>query len=121
MPYSNKKSPEAIEAQRKAWKKYYDSHPEYHLARRKASQKSNAEYIDSFKTTCASCGNTDKRVLDFHHIDDTTKLFTLASRRVAGYAKEKIKLEIDKCEVLCANCHRIKHWEEDNEIKSSGG
>lgn len=99
------------------WKRYYYRNPEAMKARRVASQKSNCEFIDSFKTACVRCGNADKRVLDFHHIDDSTKLFEVASRRVAGYAKNKIKAEIDKCEILCANCHRIHHWEEINENK----
>jgi predicted HNH restriction endonuclease len=29
-------------------------------------------------------------------------------------SKEKILLEISKCKVLCANCHRILHWKERN-------
>lgn len=102
------------EGQARRWKKYYDAHPEKHKARRIASQQANCDFIDSFKTCCAKCGITDKRVLDFHHIDDSTKLFTLASRRIAGYAQDKIKEEIDKCEVVCANCHRIIHWEENH-------
>lgn len=116
MPYKEI-TPERRVKLRENYKRYYDAHPEFHLARRKASQKSNADYIDSFKVVCKDCGNTDARVLDFHHKDESTKVFTLASRRVAGYAKDKIKQEIDKCEVLCANCHRIHHWEKDNESK----
>lgn len=99
---------------RENWKRYYDAHPEFHKNRRKASQKANSDFIDAFKIKCICCGNTDKRVLDFHHIDPSTKKFTIASRRVAGYAQKNILEEINKCEVLCANCHRIKHWEEEN-------
>ena len=104
-----------LEKRREKWRRYYYRHPERQKARRVKSQQSNAEYIDSFKTSCMDCGNSDSRVLDFHHKDDSSKLFTLASRRVAGYAKGPIKEEIDKCEVLCANCHRIRHWEDHNE------
>lgn len=108
-------SPEKREKLRENWRRYYEAHPEFHKARRIQGQKSNSDFIDSHKTVCARCGNTDKRVLDFHHLDETTKLFTLASRRVAGYKKSTILEEINKCEVLCANCHRIKHWEQDHE------
>ena len=116
MPYKEI-TPERREVIRENWKRYYNNHPEYHKARRIKSQQSNADYIDSFKLKCAHCDNADSRVLDFHHIDESTKLFTLASRRVAGYNKEKIKAEIDKCLVLCANCHRLLHWEQDHADK----
>lgn len=61
---------------------------------------------------CINCGNTDYRVMDFHHEnknDKTTEVATMVRR---GTAKNKILKEIEKCIPLCANCHRIKHWEE---------
>lgn len=103
---------EQKEKQRARWRKYYHAHPERSKARRVKSQQSNSEYVDSFKTSCSACGIDDKRVLDFHHVDPETKAKGVATLRVAGYAKSKIKAEIDKCILLCANCHRIEHWEE---------
>ena len=59
---------------------------------------------------CKRCGITDKRVLDFHHKDENDKLFTIGGfRRSVGI--ERIKKEIKKCEIYCANCHRIRHAE----------
>ena len=103
---------EQLQKRRENWRRYYNNHPEKQVERRKKSQQSNCDFIDSFKVCCAKCGINDKRVLDFHHIDESTKLFTLASRRVAGYKKSTILEEIQKCEILCANCHRKEHIKE---------
>ncbi|MCR4274594.1 MAG: hypothetical protein NUW02_00890 [Candidatus Campbellbacteria bacterium] len=66
---------------------------------------------------CSRCGVGDPRVLDFHHKNGKDKLFTVGTfRRAVGLSR--IKSEINKCEVVCANCHRILHDEErKNDIK----
>ena len=46
--------------------------------------------------------------LEFHHVDPTTKKFSLATRRLTSFSEE-IKQELDKCMILCSNCHREKH------------
>ncbi|OGL25111.1 hypothetical protein A3A68_02285 [Candidatus Saccharibacteria bacterium RIFCSPLOWO2_01_FULL_48_13] len=63
---------------------------------------------------CAKCGVSDFRVLDFHHNDSSGKDFNVADFRYkAGFAR--LKEEIGKCQLLCANCHRIVHYEEINQ------
>jgi hypothetical protein len=103
-------NPEEKENQRARNRKHYRAHPEKMKARRIESQIKNAALVDSFKTKCIRCGNADQRVLDFHHLHDKDK--GVATLRVAGYSKARILKEISKCVVLCANCHRIQHWEE---------
>lgn len=73
--------------------------------------KSMMEYARSFKKQCALCGY-DKCVaaLDFHHIKK--KKFDITNVRT--YSKVKLKSEIDKCIVICANCHREIHFREKN-------
>src|SRR5687768_10577066 len=62
---------------------------------------------------CGNCGIKDHRVLDLHHPYHVKKEFTVAYfRRALGFAR--IKKEVEKCEVLCSNCHRILHWTERN-------
>jgi len=51
------------------------------------------------------CGESDPNVLDFHHVRGEKKL-ALGRMITAGYGEATIKKEIEKCEVLCANCHR---------------
>lgn len=66
------------------------------------------EYKEKFG--CGRCGVTDSRVLDFHHKKGEDKLFTIGGfRRSVGF--DRIKKEVAKCDVLCANCHRIEHDE----------
>jgi hypothetical protein len=53
---------------------------------------------------CVDCGETDIVVLEFDHLRDKVADVSALSRE--GYSLEKVKREIDKCEVVCANCHR---------------
>ena len=61
---------------------------------------------------CARCGYAKyKEVLEFHHRDPTQKKFSIAMK---GHCRswERVKAEIEKCDLLCANCHRENHVEE---------
>lgn len=49
--------------------------------------------------------------LEFHHLDPNEKDFGIASSG-ATRTFEKIKVELDKCIMVCANCHREIHDEE---------
>jgi hypothetical protein len=56
---------------------------------------------------CCKCGyNKCLRALCFHHIDETTKSFGISQMYIK---MEKIKLEADKCLLLCHNCHMELH------------
>lgn len=53
---------------------------------------------------CAHCGIKDHRVLDWAHLPGTIKTMNV-SRLVSS--KSRMVEEMEKCIVLCANCHRI--------------
>ena len=75
--------------------------------------KRHYKWINEYKQKrgCKNCKITDSRVLDFHHKNQHNKLFGISGiRRIIGF--ERLREEIKKCEVLCANCHRILHSEE---------
>lgn len=58
---------------------------------------------------CENCGYVGHAsVFDFHHIDPNEKDFSISAR---GHTRslERNKEEVDKCMLLCANCHRLKH------------
>lgn len=58
---------------------------------------------------CEKCGyNTCLQALDFHHINPEHKDFTIAQTRLY-FTWEKIRAELDKCILVCANCHREIH------------
>lgn len=56
---------------------------------------------------CKCCGyNGNPAAFEFHHISGT-KEFNIGN--VSNRAWAIIKKELSKCELLCSNCHRIKH------------
>ena len=58
---------------------------------------------------CHDCGITyDVCCMDFDHIDGTEKTYNVGSMFAHHYSKELIEKELDKCELVCANCHRIR-------------
>lgn len=59
---------------------------------------------------CKTCPEDRMAALDFHHLRD--KKFNVGDGVRLGYSIERIKKEIEKCEILCANCHRV-HTAED--------
>jgi hypothetical protein len=73
------------------------------------SRDRRAKFLAEYKLAkgCADCGyNAHSEALDFDHLPGTKKLFNI------GYGKdhllEAILAEIAKCEVVCANCHRVR-------------
>ena len=79
-------------------------------------------WLNDYKSQrgCGRCGVTDPRVLDFHHKNDKNKLFAVGGfRRSVGF--DRIRDEIEKCVVVCANCHRIWHDEVRKGTNHSNG
>lgn len=76
--------------------------------REKEYKKWWKELKDSLK--CARCPEDHIAVLDFHHKDPSHKEFNISNAIRSCYNKQRILDEIDKCEVLCSNCHRKLHW-----------
>lgn len=73
----------------------------------KARARVRAFLAEKKDVPCADCGGRfPVYVMDFDHRDPKTKLFGLG-----GFPKHdlvKIAAEIEKCDVVCANCHRIR-------------
>lgn len=85
--------------------------------KRRAAQK---EWVDELKVKagCSVCGfNAHPVALDFDHIDRKDKSFDI-SQYVGTKSDEVILSEIAKCRVLCANCHRIKSYENKDHLKT---
>jgi hypothetical protein len=59
---------------------------------------------------CADCGASHSFfVMDFDHRDPSTKEFTISGVQTR-LAWDKLVAEIAKCDVVCANCHRLRTW-----------
>lgn len=62
------------------------------------------EYLT--KNPCVDCGESDPIVLEFDHLVPENKYKSVSEMSCRSLTK--VKLEISKCQVLCANCHRRK-------------
>lgn len=59
---------------------------------------------------CVDCGEADPIVLDFDHRDPATKSFAISNGRRRNLSLRRIRMEVEKCDVRCANCHRRKTY-----------
>ena len=63
-------------------------------------------------TGCFMCGINNPVVLEYHHKDPKLKEYNINYFVAGNWSMKKIQSEVDKCEVVCANCHRIIHHED---------
>ena len=61
--------------------------------------------------SCERCGFDDPRALQFHHRRGEVKTGNVTEMILWGM--DKLLAEVDKCEILCANCHAIEHSSPD--------
>src|ERR1700730_1056385 len=81
------------------------------------------EYIQGIKNQlcCADCGERHPATLQFHHLNSEDKTFTIGDAVNRGFSLDRIKKEISKCIVLCANCHAIRHYNMRKKNQTSPG
>ncbi len=95
-------------------KKYYRDNEDVRTKAIERSQLSKQEarvfVLEYLLTHPCSCGEARPACLDFDHQRDKTA--NISFMVAHGYSIEIIKLEIAKCQVLCANCHRVKTAED---------
>ncbi|AKM82365.1 TPA: HNH endonuclease [Candidatus Berkelbacteria bacterium] len=91
-------------------KRTYKDRAQYNIqAVAKRRRKIKAMAIEYKGGKCSICGyNKYAGALDFHHIDESTKKFDLSTKGLTR-SWERTKTEIDKCILVCANCHREIH------------
>jgi hypothetical protein len=107
MPYNNK------EKQRKASNAWYQKNKDKVKANTAKTKKEYRRKWAEYKKglACTSCGMTHPAAIDFHHVirgEGKQSVNKLVSDGRFSAALEEIK----KCIPLCANCHRILHWDE---------
>ena len=79
-------------------------------ARIKAAE-SKAKYVEYLGGKCKRCQHTFPHVAyDFHHRDPSMKDIEIS--KIMKHAWHLVQRELDKCDLLCACCHRIVHFEE---------
>lgn len=92
---------------------HYQKNKNWYIKRAKTNGKKQRErnqlylldYLKSKK--CIDCGNNDVRVLEFDHQRGVDKKNNIADM-MHHFSWKKILEEIEKCDIRCANCHRIK-------------
>ena len=74
--------------------------------RKELARQVARDFIYNYLLThrCEECGESDVRVLEFHHVGG--KDMAVGAMVSGGYSIDRIKDEIRKCKVYCANCHR---------------
>lgn len=83
------------------------------VCRRRKTLKTKAINYKGGK--CQKCGyNKCESALEFHHLDPSQKEFGIGSGHTKSWSN--LQKEIEKCELLCANCHREVHDNQINKI-----
>ena len=109
MPYKNRE--QKLEAQ----KKHYKNNKQRYANNQYLRRMKKAEWFFEYKTTlkCEKCGESHPACLQFHHRNPLEKEGNISDFVNAGYSKEVVLAEIEKCAILCANCHLKEHWNEN--------
>jgi hypothetical protein len=90
-------------------KKYYRKNKQSHYKRNEKSKESLKQFIlEEKKKGCQICGEACIPCLEFHHLNKNEKEYDVSRMYFLG-SLDKLKLEIEKCVILCANCHRKVH------------
>ena len=77
---------------------------------RKRGIKRKLKLIQLKNNACKVCGyNKNMAVLTFHHVDPKIKSFNLDLNNIAQKHWHKVIDELDKCDLLCHNCHHELH------------
>ena len=111
MPYKNKEDKKAYD------RKWYSLHRKdrnkyIRKNQRERMQKRKNRIYEEAGDKCSKCGYDKCRAaLEFHHLNSDEKHPYVARMFNNGLSYKKIKAEIEKCILLCANCHREVHVE----------
>jgi hypothetical protein len=93
------------EADRIYRRNYYQNNKEKAAATIRAWRKKRLEWaLETLGNKCVRCSSVEN--LHFDHIDPKTKVEAI--QRMIGAKLEMLKIELAKCQLLCAKCHREK-------------
>ena len=79
-------------------------------AQQRRGRKRKLELIKLKGNECERCGyNLNYAALEFHHKTPVEKSFQLDLRSLSNRSWEVILVEVEKCQLLCSNCHAEHH------------
>lgn len=104
MPYKD------VQKRREAEKRYYRKHLKLYKDKNTKRKKMLLDFVNSLKNKqCMDCGIVyPPYVMDFDHRDPSEKINTISRIIRDMWSKKRILSEIEKCDLICANCHRIR-------------
>jgi hypothetical protein len=108
MPYSD--PAKAAEAKRR----HYEANKNAWKARGKVARAATRQWVREFKQDkpCADCGMIYPHyVMDFDHRPGSGKVLDISTVQNYWTNRAAIQAELDKCYLVCANCHRIRSYE----------
>ena len=77
----------------------------------KRTRQFKLDCIDYKGGKCQKCGYKKcQAAIEFHHRIPEQKDFSINTNLNRRNIDDRIKKELDKCDILCANCHREEHW-----------
>ena len=102
------------EKQREYSKRHYEANKTKCIAQNTVAKKKRRQEFIAFKSrlSCEKCGENHPATLDFHHVISHPSNKKIHQLTKNGAYDAAIKEIMDKCIVLCANCHRKHHFEE---------
>lgn len=105
MAYKDKNDPRYKEARLR----HYHKNKEVYKGRAAALRESLKQLVSEFKNKpCMDCKQKYPTwVMDLDHRDPSTKEFEI-QKLVMNNNKPKLLIELEKCDVVCANCHRMR-------------
>ena len=105
------------EERRRYWRKWYarnykSGYKDKLLKRNKKRADENRQRIKEYKESrkCTLCPENHPACLEFHH-NDPSKKDKDVSHLITRYSWERVLKEIERCTILCSNCHRKLHYE----------
>jgi hypothetical protein len=112
MAYTNKQ--DQYDCQRR----WYERNRASVIAHNKENARLKRQWLSDYKKKlkCKYCPENHIACLDFHHRDASQKEINISRARTIGWSIERIKKEIAKCDVICSNCHRKHHYDENASV-----
>jgi hypothetical protein len=83
-----------------------------YLGRKRAAWRAQAQLLDSLRDVpCADCKQRFQPcAMDFDHRDPDSKRYTV-TRMIGRAGTDRILAEVARCDIVCANCHRLRTFE----------
>jgi hypothetical protein len=107
MPYKDPKDPRAKASRLK----HYYNNKEQYFERNRLKENEMREYLNNIKdVSCMDCNvKYPSYVMDLDHRDPMLKIENINDSIKRGSWKKFLE-EIEKCDVVCSNCHRERTW-----------